>query len=171
MRAVEEAGFVKEMVWSESEDGWTVILEEDRVGRVEGGLGLVGVLSLGRGGVGLENMFAGGCWGSLVVGDIGIEDGGEESSAEDARFGYVVGDCSRSGGFVARGLRSELVRLGGMKAVSWRVDGAVLAFRVSWLSYLRRGKSYIVGPGASCVSSRVCCTGPEVIRGRSKLPS
>lgn len=171
MRAVEEAGFVKEMVWSESNVGCTAILDEDRVGRFAGGLGLVTVLSLGRGGFGSEMMSGGGCWRPLVIGDIGVEDGGEVSSGEGARFGDVVVDCCGGGGFVARGLRRELVRLGGTKAVSWRVDGSLVAFKVSWLWYLRRGKSCIVGPGASSVSSSVCCPGPEGIRGRSKLLS
>jgi len=131
MRAVEEAGFVKEMVSSEAKVGWTAILEEDRVGRVEGGLGLVGESPLGRGGFGLEEMVAGGCRGLLVMGDIGIDEGREESSGKDAEFGCVIMECWSGGGFVSRGLRSELVRLGGMKAVSWRVAGAVIGFRVS----------------------------------------
>lgn len=149
MRAVEEAGFVKEMVSSEAKVGWTAILDEERVGRVEGGLGLVGRLSLCRGGVGLEEMVAGSWWGLLLSGDIGIEEGGEESSGEDAEFGCDFMDSWGGGVFVTRGLRSELVRLGGMKAVSWRVVGEVIGFRVSWLWYLRSGKSCIVGPGAS----------------------
>ena len=116
-------------------------------------------------------MVAGGCWRSVVIGDIGIEDGGEESSGGDAGFEYAVVDCGGSAAFVVRGLRSELVRLGGIKAVSWRVDEPVLALRVSWLWYLRKGKSCTVGAGASSVSSRGCCAGPDGLRGLSKLPS
>lgn len=153
IRAVEEAGFAKEMVSSEAKVGWTAILEEDRVGRVEGGLGLVGELSLGRGGWRFEETGAGACWLLSVIGDIGTDERGEESTCEDTESVRVFVDCWIRGGFVVRGLRSELVRLGGLNAVSWRVAGVVFGFRVSWLWYLRRGKSCTVGPGASSESS------------------
>lgn len=153
IRAVEEAGFAKEMVSSEAKVGWTAILEEDRVGRVEGGLGLVGELSLGRGGLRFEETGAGACWLLSAIGDIGTDERGEESTCEDTESVRVFVDCWIRGGFVVRGLRSELVRLGGLNAVSWRVAGVVFGFRVSWLWYLRRGKSCTVGPGASSESS------------------
>ncbi len=153
IRAVEEAGFAKEIGSSEAKVGWTAILEEDRVGRVEGGLGLVGEVSLGRGGLRFEETGAGACWLLSVIDDMGFDECGEESTCEDTESvrGFVDGWIS--GGFVVRGLRSELVRLGGMNAVSWRVAGMVFGFRVSWLWYLRRGKSCTVGPGASSESS------------------